>query len=371
MVLKTASDAFGARGYAATRLIDIADEVGISAPALYRHFPTKYDLFAAAVDRLSEDVSTAVAEVTACDDPRDELRAVLAAFTETFLDHRVSGNLYRWEQRVLREPDRVRTREARIGLHRRLRSLIEAARPGLVRPSADLLTVAALSVAASPATHRVTMPRRAATDLVAGAAMTLLDVDLPAPTPTPAESPGLVPAGRRESILAAAVALFAHEGFHEVTVEDIGAAVGLPASGVYRHFSSKSAILTASLWRTADRTTDAVASALARAQTPEQALFSLASSYSTLCVDDPDIMSVYLSGTGSLPDDELRALRRQQRTTVDEWATWVVRARPDLTAPAARFLVHASLNLAGDLVIGRPDVDAPTVAAASAAVLLG
>lgn len=371
IVLQAASDAFGARGYAATRLTDIATDVGISTPALYRHFATKYELFAAAVNRLSDDIDAAISAVDGEDDPRRELAAVLTAFADTVMEHRRAGNLYRWERRVLDDADRERTRGVRIGLHRRLRALIEASRTTLTRPQADLLAVATLSIAASPATHRITMGRRSAADLVSTAALSLLDVAFPAPTPLSTRPPGLAPAGRRETILAAAVALFAQKGFHEVTVEDIGAAVGLPASGVYRHFGSKSAILAAALWRTADRTTDAVAVALSQAQTPREAVVALAARYSELCVDDPDIMAIYLSGTGSLDDDELRALRRQQRTTVDEWATWVQRARPALTSAAARYLVHASLNLASDLVTGRPGADAPTIAAVSAAALLG
>lgn len=371
IVLRTASEVFGVRGYAGTRLTDIATEVGISTPALYRHFATKYELFAAAVDRQSTDVESAISAVPRHNEPRHELAAVLAAFTDTVMEHRRAGNLYRWERRVLDDADRTHTREVRIRLHRRLRMLIETARPTLDRPTADLLAVAALSIAASPATHRIAMGRRAATELVSTAAVALIDVEFPDPAPVFAHPPGLTPIGRRESILAASVSLFAGQGFHEVTVEDIGAAVGLPASGVYRHFESKAAILAAACWRTADRTTDAVAVALSQAQTPRDALVELTSRYSALCVDDPDIMAVYLSGAGALDDNDLRALRRQQRTTVDEWATWVVRARPELTSAAARYLVHASLNLASDLVTGRPGVDAPTVAAVSAAVLLG
>jgi tetratricopeptide (TPR) repeat protein len=45
-LLEAAAVAFGRRGYAAVGLGDIAAAVGISAPALYRHFPGKYALFA-------------------------------------------------------------------------------------------------------------------------------------------------------------------------------------------------------------------------------------------------------------------------------------------------------------------------------------
>ncbi|WP_143965517.1 TetR/AcrR family transcriptional regulator [Gordonia zhaorongruii] len=369
IVLRAAVTAFGAHGYAATRLSDIADEVGISTPALYRHFDTKYQLFTACVNHLSQSYDEAMAAVPEARDPRSEITWLLAAFTAVTLDNRTAGNLYRWEHRVLRPADRAQVRHRRISLHRRMRGLIERARPALDRPSADLITVAALSVSASPATHRVAMHRRTAIETITRTATGLIDVDLPIRTAPAVRPDGLAPTSRREAILSAAVALFARNGFHEVTVGDIGTAAGLPASGVYRHFSSKNAILTAALWRTADRTTDAIATGLAQAHTPDEALVALSERYSALCVDDPEIMTVYLSGAGALDDGELRALRRQQRLTVDEWATWVVRARPELSTAAARYLVHASLNLAGDLVTAYPGIDVSAVAATCCAVL--
>jgi AcrR family transcriptional regulator len=48
---------------------------------------------------------------------------------------------------------------------------------------------------------------------------------------------------RRAEIRAAAAALFARRGFHGVTIDDIGAAVGLSGPGIYRHFAGKEAVL--------------------------------------------------------------------------------------------------------------------------------
>lgn len=370
-ILSTAAAAFSSEGYAATRLSDIADEVGISTPALYRHFDTKYRLFSATVEQLSRRVDEAVSSVRTHDDPRSEFAAVLTAFTDMTFVHRAGGNLYRWEDRVLRAEDRSYTRDVRIRLNRRLRALVEAARPDIDRTTAQAVTIASLSVAASATTHRAALGRRAAVDLLSNAAARIVEVEVPQPTEAHVPAPGLAPTGRREAILAASVRLFADRGFHEVTVDHIGNAVGLPASGVYRHFSSKSAILAAALWRTADRTTDAVAAALAQAQTPSEAVVALAERYSELCVDAPDIMTVYMNGIGAVDESERRALRRSQRLNVDEWAAWVVRARPEVTTAQARFLVHASLNVATDLVNGQPGIGKPLVAAACAKALTG
>src|SRR3984885_11556690 len=68
----------------------------------------------------------------------------------------------------------------------------------------------------------------------------------PAPAPAPARRPGAVRARsklRRAEILTAAAALFARRGFHGVSIDDIGAAVGMSGPGIYRHFPGKDAVL--------------------------------------------------------------------------------------------------------------------------------
>ena len=55
-VERAAAEAFSAAGYHAVRMEAIAAKVGISAPALYRHYPSKYDLFRAAVLNLGQQL---------------------------------------------------------------------------------------------------------------------------------------------------------------------------------------------------------------------------------------------------------------------------------------------------------------------------
>ena len=53
-VLEVAQRMFGERGYAGASTADIAREAGISAPALYRHYPNKKALYRAALHASSE-----------------------------------------------------------------------------------------------------------------------------------------------------------------------------------------------------------------------------------------------------------------------------------------------------------------------------
>ena len=369
-ILATAARSFAQEGFHATRLSHIAEDTGISAPALYRHFAGKYELFAAALLRQAEELAATIAAVPIHDDPRAETRAVLRSAAGIALDRRDSGNIYRREPRMLNVDDRRRLAELAGPGRQRLVDLIGRLRPGIPTRTAQILVTAALSVIASPVTHRVALARRSALAILLDACDTI--IDLPLPGPTVADEPtGLAPLGKREAVLTESIRLFAAHGFHEVTMEQIGAAVDLPPSGVYRHFPSKAAILIAALWRGSERTTAAIADGLAHAETPAEAIVALTDRYAGLCVADPEIMTVYLRDMSALDPSDRRALRRQQRLNVDEWASWLRHARPELAPAAARFLVHAALNTATDVTVAHRDIDAATVGTITAAILLG
>ncbi|ALG85238.1 TetR/AcrR family transcriptional regulator [Gordonia phthalatica] len=370
VILTTAARTFARDGFHAAHLSRIADEAGISAPALYRHFAGKYELFAAALLRQGEEVADTIDAVPADDDPRTEASAILRAVAGVALDRRDTGNIYRREPRMLEGDDRQRLAEMSGRGRARLVALVRRSRPSITDRTAQILVTAALSIIASPVTHRITLARRTALTALLDACTTVLDLDLPAPAAV-VEPTGLTPLGKREAVLTESIRLFAAHSFHEVTMEQIGAAVNLPPSGVYRHFPSKTAILIAALWRGSERTTAAIADGLAHAATPVEAVDALARQYAGLCVADPDIMTVYLRDMSALDPDDRRALRRQQRLNVDEWASWLRRARPDLTPGTARFLVHAALNLATDVTVAHRDVDAATVGTICATVLRG
>ena len=185
---------------------------------------------------------------------------------------------------------------------------------------------------------------------MSAAAIGLLEVELPEPTdPEPPSVTGLAPAAKREVILTEAIELFAARGFRDVTIEDIAHAADLPASGVYRHFPSKVAILEASFWRATDRVTSAISDALAASTTPREAIAAMVASYVRLSSSATDLIAIYETEIGHTTPQAREELRKQQRITVDEFATWLTRVRDELSLSQARFLVHASLNVVTDL----------------------
>lgn len=368
LILRTAATEFSDRGYHAVRLEEIAELVGISTPALYRHFPTKYALFAETTALLAEALTDAL------DAADDDLESALTALAQSAIDHRRTGGLYRWDQRFLRGDDAATVRSVLVDQHRRIRAALLALRPDTPRPHADVVAAAMISVVASPTTHRTTLPDREIRRLLVATALSLADVPptTVAGLPVSSAPSGLAPASKRELVLAESISLFAAKGFGEVTIDEIAAAAGIPASGVYRHFDGKSAILSAAFWRASDRVSAANSEALAAATTSRAALAELVDRYVRLFLRDNALQSLYLSEIGHLPPSERSALRRQQRANVDEWAAWVTRDRGDAISRAqARFLVHAALGVTSDLLRLPRSPSAEQVIDLCCAILIG
>ena len=63
-------------------------------------------------------------------------------------------------------------------------------------------------------------------------------------------------ADRQSALLQEAARLFAERGFTGVSLEDLGAAVGVSGPAVYRHFANKQALLGAILLRVSERLRD-------------------------------------------------------------------------------------------------------------------
>ena len=355
-IAAVAAEAFSERGYHGVSVDEIAAAVGISGPALYRHFPNKYALFLHAVTALTEALQAAVAEPdpdsdTAELDPQATLDRQLLATIRTSIDNRRTGGLYRWDRRYLTDEDRATIGRMMTDINSRIGSSIASVRPGLTKADYVLLSSAVLSVIGSITAHRTPLATRRLEQLLLGACHAVIGTELAPdepPVDEPARAPGLAVANRREVLLREAVLLFDAHGYHEVSIEEIGAAAGINASGVYRHFASKADLLAAAFHRAADRLAVAVGSALAESTTPSEGIDALTGVYVRLAFERGELMSVYFSEIGNLPDSHRTDLRNVQRLHVDEWARLVGDLRPELSAVECRFLVHAALNLVLD-----------------------
>lgn len=84
-ILKVAANCFGENGYSSTDLNVVAEGAGITKGTIYHYFGSKENLFLATVDyeadRLRKQILSAA---DACDDPLDEIAAVVYSYLRFF-----------------------------------------------------------------------------------------------------------------------------------------------------------------------------------------------------------------------------------------------------------------------------------------------
>lgn len=349
------AELFCERGYHGVSVDQIAAAVGISGPAVYRHFPNKYAIL---VHATREVVGALLASTerpagSTADGLLDDLLRALAAVAVS--RRRVAG-LYQWEGRYLTLEHRREFAATMATLVGRLAGPLRELRPELTAGQADLLVNAALSAFGSVTTYRAAATGADTERLLTRVAWTLLRTAAPAVPPrrrsapegTPAVGP-VRPASRRELLLIEAMRLFHRHGYHAVAVEDIGRAAGMQASSVYRYFPGKADLLAAAYYRATDRLTGAATAAIAEAADPADALHRVVRAYVAFAFTQSDLVAVYLAENNNLPDKDRHQLRGAQRAHVEEWVRLVRAVRPDLPPADARVLVHAALNVVTDV----------------------
>jgi AcrR family transcriptional regulator len=149
---------------------------------------------------------------------------------------------------------------------------------------------------------------------------------------------------RKEKILRAAADLVARNGFHSVSMADIGTEAGITGSGIYRHFDGKAAILVALFERVIDDLRQQEREILARSTDLRQALEELVADQVELVVANRQLAQVYYHEIRNLPEDDRVRLRRKQRLYLEEWVHLVGELRPGLDDAEARTLVHAAIG---------------------------
>jgi AcrR family transcriptional regulator len=149
---------------------------------------------------------------------------------------------------------------------------------------------------------------------------------------------------RKERILTAAAELVARNGFHAVSMADIGNFAGITGPAIYRHFASKSAILVALFDRTIDELLADEAHTLTTHADHEARLDALIAAQVRFVVRDRAIAQVYHHEIRNLPAEDQSRLRRKQRLYVEEWVHVVRELRPGLDDATARALVHAAIG---------------------------
>ena len=349
LILAAATDLFAKHGYAKVAMSDLADAVGIGPSALYRHFAGKQDVLATVLAGGLDSARELVRGLDLTD--RSAAAAELAAYA---LDQRHLALMWQREARDLSPAAYRPLREVAVDIGRGLTGYVHSVRPGTPAAAADLLAWAVLAVLTSPSFHHLDMPRPAYQDLLANLVRTVLDTDLPAAVaPAPPDlgtrTTALVPASRREELLTQAVRMFAAHGYTQVSIEDIGNAVGISGPSVYNHWPNKLDLLVTTLRRGAAALAMDVSTAYRLAAGAAGALRMLIGFYVALSHTHHEIIGLLITDIDHLPDGERHAIRRAQRDFVSEWVHLLRLDQPQLDPTAARIRVHAALSVANDL----------------------
>jgi AcrR family transcriptional regulator len=150
---------------------------------------------------------------------------------------------------------------------------------------------------------------------------------------------------RRSEILAAAAALFARRGFHGVSIDDIGAAVGMSGPGIYRHFANKEAVLAEMLLGISQRLNAEGARLTVAAPDAAAALDALLRWHIDFALSQPDLITVQSRELANVPEPARRQIRRLQRLYVEEWVTVASELVPHAQQARLRTAVHAVFGL--------------------------
>ena len=150
---------------------------------------------------------------------------------------------------------------------------------------------------------------------------------------------------RRDQSLATAAELFATRGFHGVSVADLGAACGISGPALYKHFSSKQAMLAEMLVSISEELLRVGQERVAAAAGPESAVAALVDWHVDFALRHRPLIVVQDRDWESLPPEARERVRSLQRAYVDLWAAQLRLLDPGLDLPTARAMAHAAFGL--------------------------
>jgi|SRR5476651_167430 AcrR family transcriptional regulator len=152
-------------------------------------------------------------------------------------------------------------------------------------------------------------------------------------------------ADRRSALLHAAAALFADRGFERVSLEDLGAAVGISGPAVYRHFENKQAVLAALLIDVSRELVSGADSVIASSTDSASALRSLIAFHVDFALSNPDVIVVQDRDLDSLGSDDRELVRSLQRGYIEAWVGVLADIHPVTSTAELRIRARATFGL--------------------------
>lgn len=151
-------------------------------------------------------------------------------------------------------------------------------------------------------------------------------------------------AERADSLLHEAARLFAERGYSGVSLEDIGAAVGVSGPAVYRHFAGKQALLGAVLVKVSEELVSGGGVVAAAGSEDAERMLALIRFHVDFALGNADVIRVQDRDLAHLSEEDRAEVRRLQRTYIDLWMSALspLRAGP---ADELRLRVQACFGL--------------------------
>lgn len=147
---------------------------------------------------------------------------------------------------------------------------------------------------------------------------------------------------RQEQLLRQAAHMFAEYGYHGVSIEDLGASVGISGPAVYRHFHTKNALLAELLVGISEDLLEGGRVEVAGSRSPAEALERLVDRHLAFSLSEPDLIRVQDRDLASLSPADAHTVRRLQRAYVELWVDQLV---PGVSRAGARARAHAIFGL--------------------------
>jgi AcrR family transcriptional regulator len=115
-VIRVATRLFAAKGYYATTLDQIAEEIGITKPALYYYITNKEDILRTIINRMLEPMQEAVDIVNSNLSPRDKLRNIMKTLIKSAAERKETTLLAFEQANILpkRSRDALRRRQKEV-----------------------------------------------------------------------------------------------------------------------------------------------------------------------------------------------------------------------------------------------------------------
>jgi AcrR family transcriptional regulator len=175
-LISVAGNLFASRGYYAVTVDDIGDAVGLTGPALYRHFASKEALLVAVFDQVIEQLTTRLRDLLSeASDPATALQAVVRLHVEFAIEQRENVAVWRQEFQNLPEPDRWRLRRAQRLYVEEWVHLVHELRPEFSDTEVRAAVHAAIGLLQSPSDFQSGLHEEAAVNLLMSMALAALE----------------------------------------------------------------------------------------------------------------------------------------------------------------------------------------------------